>query len=139
MIVPMMFGLSILRDTGRTGLAVAACAFLIGGCLVCYVSNAWGRRLVFGTLLLAFTQFLPILQIMAGLFAIEIVGKLNMNFDAGLQDMPQATSELAGFLLTVFTGLPLATIAVVLGSLFCFFFPEKSSRKHRANPITSKG
>lgn len=129
MIVPLMFGLAILQHSGRAGLAIAAGMFLIVGWWICLMSDSWGRRLLFGTLLLAFTQFMPVLQIFAGMFAVNVVDALGMAIQGNDEQIPGVVSELGGFLVTLLTGTPLAIVAILIGSVYCYIFPgNKRSR-----------
>ncbi len=118
MIVPLLFGLAITYEHGRIGLCAASGLLLAAGWLLCYASPPAARRLILGSAVLAFTQFLPIIQIFAGMIAISVVGS-----DPLFEEGPDVT-ELAGFAMTFIVGTILLALAGGLGVLLGFVFPR---------------
>lgn len=119
MIVPLLLGLAITYEHGRIGLCAASGLLLAAGWLLCYASPPAARRLILGSAVFAFTQFFPILQIIAGMVAISVTGNDPL-FDEG-----SGITEFAGFAITLIVGVILLTLAGGLGVLLGFVFPRR--------------
>ena len=119
MIVPLLFGLAITYEHGRIGLCVASGLLLAGGWLLCYASPPAARRLIVGSAVFAFTQFFPIIQLIAGMIAISVTGS-----EGGFDEGPVVT-EFTGFAMTLVVGTILLAFAGGLGVLLGFVLPRR--------------
>lgn len=105
--VPLLFGFAVVAHGGLFGMLAGVVAFwLVGAAAV-----AWAPRLravlVYGGALLALTQGLPVLQIVAGAVAVEL-----------FCTSPEPMSELTEFLVTLVTGGQLVFLVLAVRLVF---------------------
>jgi hypothetical protein len=126
--VPLPLGLLVIRDgSGWIGMLFAVALCWATGLVVCTQFPRLYSVLSPGGVLIAFTQFFPVLQIIAGAVAIgtyEDLGGDNV-LQTGLQ-------AIGGFVVTLWTAFPLLLAAFVLGGGFrlvlSWFAPVNSNR-----------
>jgi hypothetical protein len=109
MAVPLLFGWNMTAKHGRIGMFAAAVLLLFLGGWVCVVREKLGRALVRGGVGIGLGQLLPVLQVMAGLAAMD-VGHLLRQVKGD-----DILSEPGGFIMTIVTGGLLMCAAFVLG------------------------
>ena len=109
--VPLLLGLFVTGDgSGWIGMLFAVALCWAVGVVGCTQFPRLYSVLIPGGILVAFTQFFPVLQIIAGAVAIgtyEDLGGGNI-LQAGLP-------AIGGFFVTLWTAFPLVLAAVVLG------------------------
>ncbi len=129
MIVPLLFGLPRTYGIGWVGMfAAVPVLFALGG-WACACQPNIGRILIRGGVLVALSQLLPVLQIVAGLAAMDLTAMLGQ-VEATVGRSPEVGSAAGGFLMTMFTGFFLMCAALFLGLLFEAILPDRS----RHNP-----
>ena len=119
--LPLMFGVAMTELAGRWGMSLGILVMLGLGYLFCYCLPDLSRRFVWVSGLMAVTQFLPLLQIIAGIIAISIADQLpllSIDFSDDDGKTEQIQNELSGFAVTVMVGLilSLGVVTVVLTS-----------------------
>ena len=67
MAVPLLFSLALTDQHGRLGMSVAALFLLTIGCVICAANRKLAVALLAGGALVALSQLLPGLQIIAGM------------------------------------------------------------------------
>jgi hypothetical protein len=117
--VPLFFGWDMTHLGGRIGLAVAVVAGWAAGMFICYQTHQLGVVLVRGGAWVAASQFVPVLQLGAG-----IVGIVCLNRIAGHRAFAEGglQAELSGFALTLFPGSIIFLAAMVFGDGFRLLF-----------------
>lgn len=100
--VPLLFGFAVVAHGGLFGMLAGIVAFWLVGAAVVACVPRLRAVLVYGGAVLALTQVLPVLQIVAGVVAVEL-------FDT----TPEPMSELTGFLVTLVTGGQLALVVLL--------------------------
>lgn len=132
MIVPLLFGLPMTFGIGWVGMfAAVPVLFALGGC-VCACQPNIGRALIRGGVLVALSQLFPVLQIMAGLVAMDLTAVLGQ-VKATVGRPPEVASVSGGFLMTIFTGLLLMCAALFLGLLIQAILPDRSRNSQPQN------
>ena len=119
LVVPAFLGWEMTERGGRIGMAVAVIAGWTAGTFICHQSHRLGVVLVRGGARVAASQFVPVLQLGAGIVGIlcwnEIAGHGSFA-DGGLR------AELSGFALTLFVGSILFLAAMLFGGGFRLLF-----------------
>lgn len=123
MIVPAMLGWNMTREQGRMGMFAASGVLLALGWWVCLVKNALARRLIVGSLLTALSQFVPVLQIGAGVAAVALASQLELA-DIGFANAENVT-ELGGFVITFVVGGILIACAGIAGLIAGLVLPQR--------------
>jgi len=115
LVVPAFLGWEMTERGGRIGMAAAVMAGWTAGTFICHQSHRLGVVLVRGGAWVAASQFVPVLQLGAG-----IVGILCWNAIAGHGSFADGglRAELSGFALTLFVGSILFLTAMVFGGGF---------------------
>lgn len=132
MIVPLLYGLSMTHGFGRLGMfAAVPVLFALGG-WVCACQPKFRRALIRGGVLVALSQLLPVLQIVAGLVAMDLTAMLGQA-QAAVVRPPEVVSAPGGFLMTMFTGLLLMCAAFCLGLLLQAILPDRSRNNQPQN------
>jgi hypothetical protein len=109
LVVPGLLGWSFTRDGGRIGMVVAVVLSLLVGGWVCAVARRIGLTLVVGGAFVAASQFVPLLQVVAGLIGVWVGAAL------GQVNEERVFNEFSGFLVTMTTGSLLMGTALVAG------------------------
>jgi hypothetical protein len=117
LIVPLLFGGSMLRERGMIGLSVAVAFFLIAGWYICYMSPFISIRLLVGAGITAISQLFPIIHVLAGLIAVATLSKLGLATDENDVGIGTISSEAGGFMMTMITGSIIAAFALIVGFL----------------------
>jgi hypothetical protein len=126
--VPLLFALSITRESGRIGMSIAMVLLLATGCWICATSRNAGWSIVVGGIATGLSQAVPVLQMIAGIFglaAAQILGAATMGDD----ERPDRISELGGFVVTLVTGAILMTTGAGVGLLFQRLGVNRSRRR----------
>jgi hypothetical protein len=115
--VPLLFGWGLTSQGGRIGMTLAAAVLLGVGFLVGGRSRELRHNLTAGGILVALSQFVPFLQVLAGLAGMAVVERLlGLHIGPGSEDGTiSPPSEVASFLFTLITGGLLIAAAVVIG------------------------
>lgn len=128
MIAPAILGLGLSVQAGRTGILLASALLLCCGWVLCYLSPQLAKLLNIGSLIIAFTQLFPVLQIVIGSISLTITRRLSgIPPPDGDDDAKFAyfygpfTSEQDGFIVTFCVGAGLIACASVLGFLIGLF------------------
>ncbi len=114
LIVPLILGLEVTREGGRRGMGLAITLVWLMGHLACARSKAIAPRLVIGGFFVGLSQLYPVLQVMAGMVALDIVSQTSM-VGLNLIDMQYRLTELGGFLTTFLMGGQLVFAAILSG------------------------
>ncbi|PAY18545.1 hypothetical protein CKO51_15745 [Rhodopirellula sp. SM50] len=129
LIVPMLFGAEMLGKSGWSGVVIAITMFLLVGWWLCATWPRVAKRLVTGASIVALSQFVPLLQIVAGLVALGVAEAMGQASGADFDQNPfQIKTELGGWIVTVVTGCIMAAASMTIGTLI-FLIPgiEKKS------------
>ena len=117
-VMPWLLGSTLLREHGTIGVLASVLLFAVAGWALIMRLPTQGIRLVVGATILIGTQFIPVVQIVAGSIAFGIanaMGQAQIGDGEGLDD--QITSEWGGFIATTVTGSILACVAFVCGTI----------------------
>jgi hypothetical protein len=139
MIVPLLFGLSMTEAGGRLGMAYGMATLYFAGCVMCIRFWPVGRILVVGGILVAASQLIPILHLMAGAMAFGIaeeMGQVTSDVD-GLPD--GLATAWSGYFVTVLTGGALVAAAFVAGAAMRVLTPGRWWRTDAFVTTRSKG
>lgn len=122
LIVPLLIGWTVTQEGGRIGMGAGIGLLWYLGYRVCVASDWCGRALVIGGILVAATQFCPILQIFTGIMS---VGFANHVWPGSFADMGIRT-ELSGLIATLSMGLMMMGVAAVIGTIGNLLVPARS-------------
>ncbi len=128
LIFPLFLGWNLCGPSGRVGLGLAIAAYWGLGLRACAGRALWGRALIYGGTLVAFSQFYPTAQYFAGL-----AGLSAWSFISG-SDLPHPLSGLGGFFVTGVTGGLLQLVALIPGWIIVAIFHRPSPSKPRYRP-----
>jgi hypothetical protein len=106
LIVPLVLARGVIDGGGQAGMYCAIVLYWALGLTACAARPAFGRALVIGGLIVACTQFTPVLQFVAGFAAVMIGGQVGAE-----------SPELCGFIGVIITGGLLLIVAYLAGSL----------------------
>jgi hypothetical protein len=123
LVTPLLFGWSRTESSGRIGMLIAAFLLLALGYGACGTARGIARPLVAGGILVAISQFFPLIQIIAGLIGMGIgsaAGQVDGRGDIGPGFV---RTETGGFLVTLVTGGLLMTAALVAGAFLRIITP----------------
>jgi hypothetical protein len=122
MIVPLMFGWPMASEHGALGLVLAVAFLLVCGMCVCSLSPKLARAINLGGMIVAASQFIPILHITAGAIGFGLADGL------GLTDFGPAPSltNLGAFVVTAVTGTILIGMSTVPGLILVWLWPGRS-------------
>lgn len=124
--IPLWFGWSFAEGDGRAGVIAALPLIFAIGIFGCGVARKVGLALVVGGVIVALSQFFPVLQIVAGVFGIAVGRVLGLVEDGGGDVLDSTIPSLAGgFVVTLATAAALIGPAVVMGSLLSLFLPRR--------------
>ncbi|MBW3600364.1 MAG: hypothetical protein KY475_24250 [Planctomycetes bacterium] len=133
-IIPAWFGWAVTGEHGRIGLCLASALFLASGWVLCYVRPAITRRLILGALVFAPSQFIPVVQIVAGIIAFIIAGALGLTGP----DNDEPTGEFGGFVITFIVGGILLMFAGVIGWIVGLILPQSWQSRNGAFNIARR-
>jgi hypothetical protein len=122
LVVPLFLGWMVTQQGGRIGMGAGIGLLWYLGYRVCGGSDACGRALVIGGILVAATQFCPILQIFTGVMS---VGFADHVWPGSFANMGIRT-ELSGLIATLSMGLMMMGVAAVIGTIGSLMFPGRS-------------
>jgi hypothetical protein len=117
LIVPWSLGNEVTKGKGQIGICFGiALMWLVG----CEIGRRWpslGWNLTAGGIVVALTQFYPLIQMFAGLVAFAILGRIGSGSTPN-STFNTLTAPVPGtFLLTVTTGAVLYVVALCAGAL----------------------
>lgn len=137
LIVPLMFALGTVQGSGTLGMVLAMFVMWLVSLMICARARPVRSWLMAGGIAVAISQFMPILQIMAGMMGVGLASLLVRGpAEAGDDDLVRGlgavgTSFPLGLLATLLTGaaLMVASLAIgfVLVGLARLFAARKSS------------
>lgn len=115
--VPLLMGLGETQLDGRTGMYAGILACWAIGAIVCFTSATIGTALYWGAVFVAILQFIPFLQIYAGIYGVGIGSQFN---SVPHHEYQRLDTWMSGLIATMITGgiLQLAALAfgiVILG------------------------
>ncbi|MEM8679391.1 MAG: hypothetical protein AAGF97_08570 [Planctomycetota bacterium] len=113
LIVPLMWATSLVNRHGKVGMLAAIPVLYLMGWATCRIHPVCARSMLNGGALVALTQLFPILQILAGLFALSVVGFEDRFDQVASVGFP---NERGGFLVTLLVGGLLMGLAFSLGA-----------------------
>jgi hypothetical protein len=119
--IPLLFSASVTDQHGKLGMSMAALFLLALGCYICAANRKLAVALLAGGALIALTQLLPGLQIIAGMIGMGVGQALGHATLSG-DDNPAAriTSEFGGVVVTFITGGILMAGSLCAGVLLQF-------------------
>ena len=120
MAVPLLFSVSLTDQHGRLGMSVAAFFLCALGCYICAANRKLAVALLAGGAVVALTQLLPGLQIIAGMIGMGVGQALGHATLGGDSDPARMTSEFGGFVVTFITGGILIAGSLCAGVLLQF-------------------
>jgi len=128
-IVPMLFCAMLTNDDARLGVLVAVICFILAGGLVGLQWNQTQVVLLRGGVITALLQMVPVLQIIAGLVAVQVCSDLGLA-TANTDDHPLGNLEtmLGGFVCTLVSGTLILLVALIAGGLLSFFRSKPESK-----------
>lgn len=109
LIVPLIFAWDVTQEHGQWGMAVAVFAMLVSGWALGCFRPVWLRRVVMGGIFVAGTQFIPILQVVAGMVALLVVSG-------------PISNEFMGCVVTLLVGGQLLAVAAGVGLVLSLLF-----------------
>ena len=119
LIVPGLLAINLVDRRGGLGVMIVAFAFLIAGRWACSAHPQFAKRLVVGAAIVAVSQLFPILQIISGLTAVELLSAFGL-IDAGFETGVPELGIILGGAMTMITGSILATCSLIIGSAVVF-------------------
>ncbi len=116
LVVPLALGWSMLEARGKLGVAVAVAMFAVAGWLLCLFVPQVARRLMVGSIFVAASQLIPVLQLVLGIFAFAIAVQFGHAITGDdIAEASQITTEIGGFLVTTIVGTGLAVCSLSIG------------------------
>jgi hypothetical protein len=113
--IALIFGWGLTQGWGRLGLFSALLVLLVLGYQACGVYRASGPTVIVGGILVALSQFIPILHIFAGVTSFRIAALLGLAHLTS-HDLPENVPDWpGGFFVTLVVGGMLMGFAFVLG------------------------
>jgi len=138
LIVPGLFASGTLSPAGVTGLVAAVLLMAAMGSAILTWRPSWTRPAAKGAILVALTQFFPVLQMISGMVAVslacEITGAESLFDD---DHFGRKLELVGGFLATVLTALPLLAVSIVVGAIAQWVFAGSARLQTAKPPITS--
>lgn len=102
LVVPLMAGWQITEHGGRIGMSCAIVGYWFVGVVACARGWSVGLALILGGVLVAASQLLPLLQLMAGMFSLMAWSPPTGGTEEWMYKL--RLSELGGFTVTTLTG-----------------------------------
>ncbi|APW61640.1 hypothetical protein [Paludisphaera borealis] len=109
---PLFCGVILTTDSGRMGMVLGILAVFLTGYRSCFVYREAILTVAYGGWIVAAFQFVPFLQVMAGLIGVAVAEATGQ---AASGDLGPINTVLGGFLATLVTGGILIALAAVLG------------------------
>ena len=72
MAVPLFFSATLTEEHGKLGMVLAVVSFFICGCFLCAFQRDLALAVIIGGVVVAMTQLMPILQIVAGTIGLAV-------------------------------------------------------------------
>jgi hypothetical protein len=110
--IPLLLALPLTDDRARIGMLIAIALLCAAGCWVCANSRQAGRSLVIGGVLVGLSQLFPILQMFAGVVAMNIGVFSGLGHHGEIETL---NTEIGGLVVTLITGTILMSIAAGIG------------------------
>jgi len=122
LVMPLLFGLPMIRSNGKIGVVFAVATFVITGWFTCIYRPQLSKRLLAGSAVVALSQFFPILHMIAGTIAFSIAARIGQAEEGGDLGLDQIKTEFGGFLVALLTGGILTVCALAIGyGMFAIF------------------
>ncbi|MFN7733206.1 MAG: hypothetical protein ACK5OB_15020 [Pirellula sp.] len=123
LIVPVLFGMGMTSEQAKIGVFLAVAMIACIGYYFCYARPLPVLFIIRGGVLVALSQFFPILQVFAGALSIQILLTLGIIEDSDILNM--LSTATAGFLAALLTGTILMIAAFVVGILLRLVTPDR--------------
>ena len=125
MVVPLLIGLGLTNASNRIGLFLASASLFALGWIGCYRSPRFARKLIVGAGAIAISQVFPVLQIVAGFFALAVAEKSGMSrYDDNLPTGSEL-SDVGGFVVTLIVGCILLGFSLIIGLVLSSLLPSR--------------
>jgi hypothetical protein len=108
--IPVMLGSMFTCEGGRVGMVIGIIVVFAIGCRVCFVSRRTVLMVVYGGWIVALSQAVPALHIIAGTIGLSAV-RVTTGEERDLSTI------LGGFIATLITGCVLISVATALGAV----------------------
>lgn len=112
LVVPGILGIMLTDDRGRIGMALGVGAVLAFGYRVCFIFRVVVRTIAYGGWLIAVTQCIPIVQIIAGSIGVETAREFGLASGGAFGPI---NTVVGGFVATLITGGLLLALAFAIG------------------------
>ncbi|WP_435018438.1 hypothetical protein TA3x_000412 [Tundrisphaera sp. TA3] len=109
--VPLFLAAGLTQKAGKGGMILAILLMLALGAMAVSASRKGGWAVVIGGWIVAVSQLMPVLHIIAGSMGMSAALGGTKAYSAGLDDEP------GGFIATIVTGGILITIALAIGAV----------------------
>ncbi|TWT79494.1 hypothetical protein CA13_08960 [Planctomycetes bacterium CA13] len=113
----LTFASPLAHDPGNVGIGFAACVLLIATWLVCNTDSAHAERMIVGSVIVAFTQFYPLLQFAAHDLGVSVAAGMGVANAGTALTFDTISSELGGFVFVIVTGTAIFGAAYLAGWL----------------------
>lgn len=123
--VPLFFSTIVARNTAVFGVAACVMCLLGLGVVVAFGFPHVMRVVSMGGVVTATSQFVPVLQMFAGLMALRACEDIGLSVEG--DDLPQVTGFLAGFCTTALTAGIVIVAAGVVGAVIHFLLNPKTA------------
>ena len=131
LVVPLGLGWEMAARVGRVGIGIAVVMLWVLGLVACGPQRKAMRIIAAGSILTALSQFVPVLQFLAGIFGLGVASLMERL--AGVKPVvgephsstPAVTSEFAGFVATMVTAGLVLVAAFVSGLILRVMTPTQ--------------
>lgn len=112
LIIPVYFARMICNEPAMVGMVFGVLVVFGVGCRACFRSRRLMLAIIYGGWVVGASQFLPMLQMFAGSFAVGGVAALGLTTSGRAEDVNTAAG---GFVATLITGALLLAVAASFG------------------------
>ena len=116
LIVPLLVASELLGTRGWTGVVVAIVVNLLVGFWLCHVLPGLMKRLIVGAAVVALSQLVPVLHLIAGMIAFVVGESIGLIEESELNG-PEIGTAISGGVLTTLTGGVLMVASIAIGSV----------------------
>lgn len=123
LIVPALVAWAITSTSAKLGSGFAIFLMALTGYYFCITKPLPMLFIIRGGVLVALSQFVPALQLVAGAISIHALILVRVVTESSFNEM--LSTPLAGFLVTLLTGLILISVSLTLGFLIRIVTPDR--------------